>query len=333
MSRGQLREQALPGTGFARHFPPTRNCFAPYSATSFCLARRSPCLTVLGVTFTDWILRSRTVRRTFHRNPGEIAAAASTPSPAFFPSGSPTAHANFLTWIEDTLAGSARCCHAPAVGTCSSAKGWATMPASSSDGATGSPPAAPPPPVSDRHRRIHHSAPAPFAPVGDRHRARRRWTPSRWCGGSGVRWGGSARTVTSLKTGVCSSLIAVCFCFGAGTRSRPHSSGRRNKYRCHKAVIYTYDGWSAVVYFSEEVRDPGKSIPRSIFGRVLSVIAIYLLPQRPAFLVVAAADVAGRSRTKAGRGREHLFRTEQAHDSAGAMRRWRCSSAVNSRTC
>jgi amino acid transporter len=27
-----------------------------------------------------------------------------------------------------------------------------------------------------------------------------------------------------------------------------------------QAVIYTYDGWTAVIYFSEEVKDYGKNI-------------------------------------------------------------------------
>jgi APA family basic amino acid/polyamine antiporter len=43
-----------------------------------------------------------------------------------------------------------------------------------------------------------------------------------------------------------------------------------------QAVIYTYDGWNGVIYFSEEVHDPGRDIPRSMVGGVLSVAAIYL---------------------------------------------------------
>jgi APA family basic amino acid/polyamine antiporter len=43
-----------------------------------------------------------------------------------------------------------------------------------------------------------------------------------------------------------------------------------------QAVIYTYDGWTGVIYFGEEVKDPGRDIPRSMIGGVLLVIAIYL---------------------------------------------------------
>ena len=55
-------------------------------------------------------------------------------------------------------------------------------------------------------------------------------------------------------------------------------------------MIYTYDGWSATIYFSEEVREPGRDIPRSLIGGVLSVIAIYLLVNLA--LLVRAAGLA-----------------------------------------
>jgi len=42
-------------------------------------------------------------------------------------------------------------------------------------------------------------------------------------------------------------------------------------------VIYAYDGWSGPIYFSEELDDPGRQIPRSMFYGLLSIGAIYLL--------------------------------------------------------
>src|SRR5260370_10184854 len=44
-----------------------------------------------------------------------------------------------------------------------------------------------------------------------------------------------------------------------------------------QAVIYTYDGWYGVIYFGEEVKQPGRDVPRAMFGGVLAVMAIYLL--------------------------------------------------------
>jgi APA family basic amino acid/polyamine antiporter len=57
-----------------------------------------------------------------------------------------------------------------------------------------------------------------------------------------------------------------------------------------QSVIYTYDGWTGVLYFGEEVKDPGRDIPRSMMGGVLAVIVIYL------FLNVAMLRVLGVER-------------------------------------
>ena len=46
-----------------------------------------------------------------------------------------------------------------------------------------------------------------------------------------------------------------------------------------QSVIYTYDGWSGPIYFSEELDDPARQIPRSMFYGLLSVAVIYLLDQ------------------------------------------------------
>jgi basic amino acid/polyamine antiporter, APA family len=44
-----------------------------------------------------------------------------------------------------------------------------------------------------------------------------------------------------------------------------------------QAVIVTYDGWYAPIYFTEEDQDPARNLPRSMIGTVLACIAIYLL--------------------------------------------------------
>ena len=60
-----------------------------------------------------------------------------------------------------------------------------------------------------------------------------------------------------------------------------------------QAVIYTYDGWSAGIYFSEEVKDHGRNIPRSMLSGVLSVTIIYLLINVAFLAVVALPTIAG----------------------------------------
>lgn len=43
-----------------------------------------------------------------------------------------------------------------------------------------------------------------------------------------------------------------------------------------QSAIYTYDGWTGAIYFSEEVKDPGRDIPRATIGGVLLVLLIYV---------------------------------------------------------
>ncbi|HKY30765.1 MAG TPA: APC family permease [Pyrinomonadaceae bacterium] len=61
-----------------------------------------------------------------------------------------------------------------------------------------------------------------------------------------------------------------------------------------QGVIYTYDGWTGVVYFSEEVQQPGRDIPRALFGGVLSIIAIYLLVNVALLYVLPMSQIAGK---------------------------------------
>jgi APA family basic amino acid/polyamine antiporter len=60
-----------------------------------------------------------------------------------------------------------------------------------------------------------------------------------------------------------------------------------------QSVIYTYDGWTGVLYFGEEVKDPGRDIPRSMLGGVLLVIAIYLLLNLTMLRVIGLERMAG----------------------------------------
>ncbi|HJZ78655.1 MAG TPA: APC family permease [Vicinamibacterales bacterium] len=44
-----------------------------------------------------------------------------------------------------------------------------------------------------------------------------------------------------------------------------------------QSVVITYGGWQSGLYFSEEDRDPGHNVPRSMIGGVAAVIVVYLL--------------------------------------------------------
>jgi APA family basic amino acid/polyamine antiporter len=100
----------------------------------------------------------------------------------------------------------------------------------------------------------------------------------------GVKWGGRAQDLTSfLKALAFLVLIAACFWLGgrnpAAAAIVPVREGSLllAYILALQGVIYTYDGWTGPLYFSEELRDPGRQIPRSMFGSLLAVAAIYLL--------------------------------------------------------
>ena len=60
-----------------------------------------------------------------------------------------------------------------------------------------------------------------------------------------------------------------------------------------QGVIYTYDGWNGMTYFSGEVRDPGRDIPRAMVAGVLFVIAVYLLINLAIMYVLPMSQMAG----------------------------------------
>jgi basic amino acid/polyamine antiporter, APA family len=53
-----------------------------------------------------------------------------------------------------------------------------------------------------------------------------------------------------------------------------------------QAVIVTYDGWYAPIYFTEEDQDSARNLPRSMIGTVLACIGIYLLVNAGLFHVL-----------------------------------------------
>jgi APA family basic amino acid/polyamine antiporter len=60
-----------------------------------------------------------------------------------------------------------------------------------------------------------------------------------------------------------------------------------------QSAIYTYDGWTGPIYFGEEIRDPGRAIPRSMIGGVILVLLIYLALNFAFLRVVGITAMAG----------------------------------------
>ncbi len=120
----------------------------------------------------------------------------------------------------------------------------------------------------------------------------------------GTKLGDTAQRITSIaKTLALLVLVAACFIFGGRSQAAPVSARAATATAsafaafllAAQSVIYTYDGWSGPIYFSEELDDPGRQIPRSMFYSLGLVAAIYLLINLAFVYALPLASFAGSS--------------------------------------
>jgi APA family basic amino acid/polyamine antiporter len=117
----------------------------------------------------------------------------------------------------------------------------------------------------------------------------------------GIVWGSNIQNVTSLlKALAFLALIVAAFIFGgegsltsSQTLAMPAVTTTAIVLSLQSA-IYTYDGWTGVIYFSEEVENPNRDIPRSLFGGVLAIAAIYLSVNIALLYVLPMSQIAGK---------------------------------------
>ncbi|HEY4978114.1 MAG TPA: APC family permease [Candidatus Acidoferrum sp.] len=62
-----------------------------------------------------------------------------------------------------------------------------------------------------------------------------------------------------------------------------------------QATIYTYDGWDGVIYFGDEIKNPGYLVPRAIFASLFSIVVIYVLINAAVLYVLPMNEVAGNN--------------------------------------
>lgn len=101
----------------------------------------------------------------------------------------------------------------------------------------------------------------------------------------GIRWGDlGQQALSAAKTVALLGLAAVALLANGGPSAAPPAPPMPAGLAwvgalalALQGVIFTYDGWTGILYFGEEVRNPGRDIPRSMIGGVLLVIAVYLL--------------------------------------------------------
>ncbi|HXA76737.1 MAG TPA: APC family permease [Candidatus Acidoferrales bacterium] len=117
----------------------------------------------------------------------------------------------------------------------------------------------------------------------------------------GIRWGSRFQNVTSAITAlVFFGLIAAAYrwphrlpAVSAPVAMIP--TGWPFVLSCVlvlQAVIYTFDGWYCSLYFGDEIKNPGREMPRSMLSGVLLLSAIYLLTNAALFHVLGIAGVA-----------------------------------------
>jgi basic amino acid/polyamine antiporter, APA family len=117
----------------------------------------------------------------------------------------------------------------------------------------------------------------------------------------GVKGGAAVQNVTSLVKGLA-LLLFIITCFWLGTRP-PHAPTSVTVHPevslfvafilALQSVIYTFDGWSATIYFSEEVKDYGKSIPRAMLLSVATIAVLYVAINLAFLCVVSLPTIAG----------------------------------------
>jgi APA family basic amino acid/polyamine antiporter len=87
--------------------------------------------------------------------------------------------------------------------------------------------------------------------------------------------------LTTLK--IVSLVVFIGFGFVAGTGSPSNLTQSAGPVTFNGwlfafiPVMFTYSGWNAAAYMAEEIRDPGRNLPRSLLMGTVAVIAVYVL--------------------------------------------------------
>jgi APA family basic amino acid/polyamine antiporter len=117
----------------------------------------------------------------------------------------------------------------------------------------------------------------------------------------GVQWGSVTQQISSAAKAVLFIGLAIAFFFApAQNTGSVHAASLASGFAlltgivlAVQSTVYTYDGWQGIIYFGEEVHDPGRDIPRSMFGGVAIVIGIYALLNLSLLHVLSVTGIAG----------------------------------------
>lgn len=126
---------------------------------------------------------------------------------------------------------------------------------------------------------------------------------------TGTRFSGNSQIVFSaLKGAILAALVVVLFAHSGGPAAATSPVDINGAVSLAGAalalrlIVGTYNGWQDIALYGEELADPAKALPRSMFGGLIGIIALYLLvnfallhvltPQAMATSTLPAADAA-----------------------------------------
>lgn len=122
----------------------------------------------------------------------------------------------------------------------------------------------------------------------------------------GTRWGGALQVLgTVLKVGGLATLFSLPFLLRRGSLSNltpvwPNAAGGSlftGMMAAMVGVLWAYDGWTNVTPLAEEIREPGRNVPRALLWGMAVLIAVYVGMTIAYHYVLPMTEVAAGSRS------------------------------------
>jgi APA family basic amino acid/polyamine antiporter len=113
---------------------------------------------------------------------------------------------------------------------------------------------------------------------------------------AGTRVSGASQVVLSALKGMVLLGLVVIFLANPGTAAVTASAAETGPLVYVTAIVLiigTYMGWGDVVLYGEEIENPGRSIPRALFGGIAGVAVLYLLVNFALLHLLGGAGMAG----------------------------------------
>jgi APA family basic amino acid/polyamine antiporter len=131
---------------------------------------------------------------------------------------------------------------------------------------------------------------------------------------TGIRASSGVQQATSLIKAIAFlALVAACFWMGGGGAFTTAAAGPARTepllvamVLAFSSIVLTYDGWYEALYFTEEIKDPARDLPRVMIGGVALVIVIYVLVNAALVYVLPVSELAA-SKLPAADAAQKLF--------------------------